>query len=120
MDYIQDNKMLKPNPPGPIVEFMVRYIPFVGYVLIDLIGKFGYDIVSKKKITVAYILGTSAMALFVGFLTCKLCEAHPQVNPAMAVPVATLLSRDAIVFITMIDKKKLLELVFNIKTDSKK
>ena len=51
MDYIQNNqKMLKPNPPGPIVEFMVRYIPFVGYVLIGLIGKFGYDIVSKKKI----------------------------------------------------------------------
>ena len=119
MDAIQDQKMSKQATYSPVIEFIVRWMSFIGYVMIGLIGKFGYDIVSKKKITIPYILGTSAMALFVGFLTCKLCTAHPVVNESVAVPVATLLSRDMIVFLTMVDKKKLVEILLNIKSPSR-
>ena len=121
MDYTKGNyKMSKTATGATAIEIIAKWMPIFGYVIIGLIGKFGYDIVSKKKITFWYIVGTSAIALFIGFLSAKMCDAHPLVNPGIAIPVATLLSRDLIVFITMIDKKKLMELLFNIKSTDKK
>lgn len=110
MDYIQSNKMSKPTY-GPAVEFIFRWLPFLGYVLIALMGKFGYDLVSNRKITIKYMAGTSLMALFVGYIVYQWCILHPAVNPGIAIPVATMFSRDLIVFATMIDKKKLFEML---------
>lgn len=88
-------------------------MPLLGYVLISLIGKFGYDLVSNRKITIKYMAGTSFMGLFVGYIVYQWCKLHPSMNPGIAIPMATLFSRDLIVFATMIDKKRLFEMLLS-------
>lgn len=95
------------------VEFISRWMPFLGYVLISLMGKFGYDLVSNRRITIKYIAGTTGIAIFVGWVAYKWCMAHNDLNPGITVSIAALFSRDLIVFATMIDKKKLFEMLFN-------
>lgn len=106
MDNIQTGKMSDKAWLNEISDTLVKYAAWIAYVGIGLIGKFGWDIVAKKKPSGWYIVGTGCMGVFVGFITSKWCLSHDPTTGSYIVPVATLCSRDILVFIRMIDWRK--------------
>ena len=96
---------------GTILEFLFKWGAFISYISIGLIARFGYDMVVKKKITKLYIIGTACMGFGIGWLSYQICAAHPSWNPGIIVPMATIVSRDVMLFITMIDWGGMLKLL---------
>jgi hypothetical protein len=91
-----------------VYEFLAKYGAWFAYVAIGLVGKFGWDIVSGKKISWWYIFGTGCMAAFVGFVSSKwFINNNPEMG-AYLVPVLTLASRDVLLLIKMIDWHKVI------------
>ena len=119
MDGIQDSQemSLKSQALTEISDTLTKYGAWIAYVCIGLIGKFGWDIVAKKQLSSWYVLGTGFMAIFVGFISSKWFMTHSPETGSYIVPVLTLVSRDVLMFIKMIDWVKLLSVVF--KTDIK-
>lgn len=119
MDNIQVKGMShKSQWLADISEVLSKYGAWIAYVGIGLIGKFGWDIVSRKKLSGWYIFGTGCMSIFVGFICSKWFMIHQPEMGAYCVPVLTLVSRDILVFIKLIDWTKILSAVF--KVDVKK
>lgn len=119
MDSIQTNEMSIKNQTYDIADVLSKYGAWIAYVCIGLIGKFGWDIVAKRQLSWWYVVGTGFMAVFVGFISSKWFMAN---NPAMGaylVPVLTLVSRDILMFLKMIDYQKLLSTILNVKIKDK-
>lgn len=119
MDGLQANKMAsKEQATLDISEALSKYGIWACYVLIGILGKFGYDIVSRRKITWWYFWGTGLMSIFVGFISSKWFMVHDPTSGAYFVPVLTLVSRDVLVFLMLMDWKKILGIMFRL--DNKK
>jgi len=109
------NMSTKEQYISDVSDLLHKYGAWISYVGIGLVGKFGWDIVARKKPSGWYILGTGCMGVFVGFISSRWFIAH---NPKMGryiVPVLTLASRDVLVFIKLIDWTKILSAVFKIE-----
>lgn len=104
MDHIQNSKM-QDKHIDDLLEFFSKWGLLIGYVFIGLIGKFGFDIVNKKRLTFWYVFGTSCIAYCIGFLSWEYCKGHSFLNPGLVVPCASLVSRDIMLVITVIDWK---------------
>ncbi len=115
MNAIHHKKMSDKNPE--LISFLTKYGALVTYVIIGLVGKFGFDIVTGKKISGWYVLGTGCMAIFVGWLTWMWCQKWPALNPGFVIPIATLVSRDIMLFITMVDYMSILRIITGKKTE---
>jgi len=105
----QDRRMIKNNPE--IISFLSKYGALITYIIIGLMGKFGFDIVSGKRISGWYIVGTGLMAVFVGWLAWEWCLSHPDWNPGFTIPIATLVSRDVLLFLMLIDWMSVLRIL---------
>jgi len=101
------------------LDVLTKYGAWFAYVLIGLVGTFGLDIINKKRITRLYILGTSFMGIFVGFITSKWFLAHAPEAGAYCVPVATLASRDIMIFLKLIDWRGVLAKVTRLEIKDK-
>lgn len=114
MDFIPDYRMQKPI--DALLELIFKLGAFLSYVTIGLIALFGYDIAIKKRITKWYVISTSCMGFSIGWLSYQMCLAHPAWNPGIIVPMATIISRDVMIFISMIDWQGVLKLLTNKNT----
>lgn len=94
-----------------VLVFLSKWGAFFGYVAVGLLGKFGFDIVNKKRLTFWYVFGTSCVAYCVGFFSWEWCLVHPVLNPGIVVPFASLVSRDIMLFLTVIDWQGVLKLL---------
>jgi hypothetical protein len=101
-----------------ILEFLSKWGAFLAYVSIGLLGKFGFDIVTKKHISFWYVFGTSCVAFCICFLSWGWCTQHTNFNPGIIVPFASLISRDVMLFVTVIDWRYAVSKIF--KLDMKK
>lgn len=101
-------------------EFFAKYGVWVAYVLIGFVGKIGWDIVSKRKISLVYLLGTGCMAIFVGFVSCRWFMTNAPEKGPYIVPVLTLVSRDVLMFLSVIDWKKVLSVFFKVEIKEEK
>lgn len=110
MDNIQTKKMYKPNQE--ITEIFTKYGVWLAYVLMGFVGKFGWDIITNKKITFKYILGSGLCAAFVGYLASVYCMRNAPTVGSYIVPVCTLVSRDIILFLMTIKWNEILEKIF--------
>jgi len=99
------------------LEFISKWGAWVTYIFIGLVGKFGWDIINRKKMSFWYIFGTGMVAIFVGYLSTMWCSAHCPAQGAYIVPVCTLVSRDIMLFLTMLDWPSILHLVLNKRED---
>jgi hypothetical protein len=108
MNGLQDSQTmaLKHQALTEVSDTLSKYGAWIAYVCIGLVGKFGWDIVAKKKPSGWYIVGTGCMGVFVGFITSRWCLSHSPETGSYIVPVATLCSRDILVFVRMIDWSK--------------
>lgn len=102
-----------------VLDFLSKCGALFGYIIIGLMGKFGFDIVTKKKITFWYAFGTGCMACFSGFITWQCIKDNPKLNPGVYLPIASLISRDILLFLTMIDWQGVLKLVTRKSTKTK-
>lgn len=118
MDNIQTKSMSDKQWVNEILDSLSKYAAWIAYVGIGLVGKFGWDIVARKKPSGWYILGTGCMGAFVGFITSRYFMVHNPEMGAYVVPIATLSSRDILVFVRMIDWGKVLNAI--LKMDIKK
>jgi hypothetical protein len=116
MDNIQAKKMSIKAQTYDVADILSKYGAWIAYVCIGLIGKFGWDIVARKQLSWWYVIGTGFMAVFVGFISSRWFIAHDPDMGAYIVPVATLVSRDILMFLRMLDWNKILSVVLNVKT----
>lgn len=119
MDSLQTNQMSIKTQGYDIAEMLSKYGAWIAYVCIGLIGKFGWDIVAKKELSWLYVIGTGFMAVFVGFISSRWFMIHNPEMGAYVVPVLTLVSRDILMFIKMLDWSKILSIVLNVKVKDK-
>lgn len=90
------------------IDILTKYGSWVAYVIIGLVGKFGWDIASKKKMSWWYVIGTGCMAVFVGFISARWFMLNKPQMGAYCVPVLTLVSRDILIFLNLVDWKGVL------------
>lgn len=93
------------------LDFISRWGACGAYIGIGLVGLFGWDIVSNKKISFWYVFGTGCVGICIGYLAWWWCETHAPENAGLIVPIATLISRDIMLFINMIDWQGVLKLL---------
>ena len=120
MDIVSPQKMFKPSQ-NELSEFLIKWGALGAYITIGLIGKFGYDIVTGRKLNGWYVFGTGCMGIFTGWLVYNMCDNHMvSLNKGIAVPVATLVSRDIMLFITAVDWRSVLTILTGKNTKGKK
>lgn len=117
MDIIQNNKMHKNDE---ILEYLSKWGALFAYIGIGLIGKLGWDIVNNRKISWWYLFGTGCIGVCIGYLAWIWCIAHAPESAGFVVPIATLISRDIMLFINMIDWQGVLKLITRKGTMDKK
>lgn len=110
MDNIQNHKMHR-QTYDDVLEFLSKWGVVLGYIIVGLLGKFGFDIVSGKRLSFWYVFGTSLIAFCIGFFSWQWCATHPSLNPGIVVPFCSLISRDIMLFVTVIDWQGVLQLV---------
>ncbi len=113
MNLIHNRRMIKDNPE--IMSLLAKYGALFAYIIIGLAGIFGLDLVSGRKISVWYIIGTSGMAVFAGWLAWRFCASHPSLDPGITVPVITLCSRDILIILKMINWRSIFSKVLRIE-----
>jgi len=119
MDNIKIKMSIKNELIARASEFFSKYGVWVAYVLIGFVGKIGWDIVSKRKISPLYLLGTGCMAIFVGFVSSKWFMINAPAKGPYVVPVLTLVSRDVLMFLSVIDWKKVLSVFLKVDIKDK-
>lgn len=102
---------MEPKTKSEVLAFLSKWGALFGYVTVGLMGKLGFDIVNRKRLTFWYVFGTSCMAYCAGFFAWQWCKTHPMLNPGIVVPFASLVSRDIMLFLTVIDWKGVLSLL---------
>lgn len=96
-----------------LIAWFSKWYTFFVYVAMGLIGKFSYDMLSGKKISVLKALSSTGMALFVGFLSSMLCvQAGYTTKAAVIVPICTLLSEKIMIAVFALNWHKWLGEVF--------
>lgn len=91
------------NRQQEIIDFLAKWGAVGTYIMVGLAGKFGLDLVSGKKLSYRYILGSGLLAICAGWITYQWCLKYPALSPGVTVSIAALVSRDFILFITMVD-----------------
>jgi|SRR6185503_7840949 len=77
------------------------------YIIVGLVGKFSYDLLTGRKITWWQALASTGIALFFGFLAVAYCMYKEYDKGGMfIVPIATLLSEKLMIAIFAINWKK--------------
>lgn len=77
------------------------------YIIVGLVGKFSYDLLTGKKITMWQALASTGVALFFGFLSVAFCMYKEYDKGGMfIVPITTLLSEKLMIAIFAVDWKK--------------
>lgn len=102
MATLQTYKMSDKNEQ---LTILAKYGSWIVYVLVGLVGKFGWDIACKKKMSWWSILGTGCMAVFVGFISSIWFMNNKPAMGSYCVPVLTLVSRDVFIFLNLVDWK---------------
>lgn len=102
-----------------VMQIAAKYGAWIGYVAIGIIGKFGLDVLNHRKISAWYIFGTGCTSLFVGWIASRWCMVNHPDYGAYMVPVATLLSRDVLVFLKLIDWTKIAGALFKVEIKKK-
>lgn len=90
-------------------------------VLLGLMAKFSYDILTGKRITLWQALASTGLAFFVGYMAYNICiykGAEEQIK--WAVPFASLLSEKIIMAVFSIDWKALAQDMANYFSDKLK
>lgn len=94
-----------------LLNFFSRWGALGAYILIGLLGKFGLDIATGKRMTWPYVFGSGCVAIFAGWISWQWCKSYPQMNPGLVVPIATLTSRDLALYLTTVDYAELIKMV---------
>lgn len=116
MDHIQNYKIMPTKPSPETIEFLTKWGAFLTWILIGLLGKFGLDLVSGRKFSRRYALGSGCLAVCAGWLSYQWCVSHPSLSPGVVVSISALASRDIILFITMVDWPGMMKILTNKNT----
>jgi hypothetical protein len=100
-------------------EFLAKYGAWFAYILLGIVGKFGWDIVKGKRISWWYVFGSGCIAIFVGCVSSFWFIEHNPKAGAYFVPLLTLSSRDILLLVKMIDWHKVLGAFFRVEIKKK-
>lgn len=110
MNFIHTSKPMS-DKEQELMNFFSKWGALGAYILIGLLGKFGLDIATGRRMSFGYVFGSGCVAIFVGWLSWVWCKGNPSLNPGLVVPIATLASRDLALFLTTLDYVELIKLV---------
>lgn len=90
-----------------ILAWLSKGTAWLLYIAIGLIGKFSYDMITRRKITFMQALASTGAALFVGFVTGAICMHNGLEDKQMIIiPVSTLLSEKIMLAVFTVDIRK--------------
>ncbi len=92
-----------------VIALAYKYLAVLGWVFLALIGQFSYDLIRNKKMSRAYIVGSAGVSLFVGIVIGGWIFTNYPDRAPIAVPIITLLSRDVMSALMVINWKALLK-----------
>lgn len=76
-----------------LLALFTKWYVYLCYMAIGLIGKFSFDLLSGKKMSVVKVLASTGVGLFVGFLSALYCIHFDKAEIApLLVPICTSLS----------------------------
>lgn len=76
-----------------LISWFSKWYTFLLYIVMGLIGKFSFDLLSGRKMSIWKVLASTGAGLFVGFVSAVACvNAGYETKSAIIVPVCTLLS----------------------------
>jgi len=101
------------------LTFLTKWWSYIFYVMIGVMGKFSFDIVKRKKISIWYIIGATGVACFIGFLASMWCEYHYKPYAPYIVPIATLCSDKILMYIATLNWKPVLDSIYGVFTKNK-
>lgn len=102
------------------LAFFTKWWSYCFYVFLGVMGKFSFDILRKKKISLWYLIGATGLACFVGFLSSIWFMAHYPLYAPYGVPIATLFSDKILMYCAALNWKPLLDSLYGIFTTTKK
>lgn len=96
------------NLKQDLISYFYKWWALLLYIMIGLVGKFSYDVMKGKKISIGQAFSGIGLGLFCGFIASSICISNGWEKPAMViVPMATLLSEKLTIAIFAIDWKKI-------------
>ncbi len=113
MDHVQSCKIMPAKPSPEAVEFVTKWGALLTWILMGLLGKFGLDLVTGRKFSYRYVIGSGCLAICAGWLSYQWCTSHPSFSPGVVVSISALASRDIILFITMVDWPGMMKILTN-------
>ena len=100
------------------LTFFTKWGYYIFYVFLGIMGKFSYDIVRKRKISLWYAIGVTGISCFIGFLACVWCSKHDAGYAPFVVPIVTLFSDRILMYLAALNWKPILDSIYG--TFSKK
>lgn len=95
--------------------FLSKWWLYVVYILIGLVGKMSYELVTGKKRSFWTAIGSVGIAAFTGYLSCIWCISNSPEKAPYLVPMATLLSDKFFTWIFSMDWAAIFKIITNQK-----
>lgn len=87
---------------------MRDFYEWIAYIGVGASAKLGWEMITKEKQKWTKIIGSTAVAIFVGFMASAICI-NNEIDGKVIVPVATLLSDKLMFALFSINYKKLID-----------
>ena len=102
------------------LAFLTKWWAYLFYIFLGVMGKFSFDIVKKRRISLWYAIGVTGISCFIGFLASMWFMAyHPGYAP-YGVPIATLFSDKILMYMATLNWKSLLDSLYGFVSNTKK
>lgn len=98
-----------------VYNFLEKWWVYLLYILIGIIGKFAYDMITKRKLSIWQALGSVGIAGVTGYFACVWCMINAPEKAPYMVPLATLLSEKFFNWIFSLDWKVLFQTLLQSK-----
>jgi hypothetical protein len=95
--------------------FLSKWWMYVVYILIGLVGKISYELVTDKKRSFWSVMGSVGIAAFTGYISCVWCIHNSPEKAPYLVPMATLLSDKFFTWVFSLNWKGIIDVITNNK-----
>lgn len=90
-----------------IVVFLSKWSAYIGLIILGIIGRFSLNLITNKKMTIAYVIGYSGLSFVVGYVACAVMLQKCPDRITYLLPLITMLSNNIIsVFMTIVIEYK--------------
>lgn len=91
-----------------VLTALSKFWAYILWITLGLVGKFSFDIISGKKVTLLQALASTGLAIVVGLISAKICELNDwEKHKSIVICVSSLLSEKIILALFSINYKSI-------------